>query len=161
MTIARAFIALAAAVLSALGPMPALAQDWPTRTIKIVVGFGAGGGTDIAARLVAQPLSEILGQPVVVENRPGAGGTTAADAVAKSPKDGYTALLMSNAHAISAVMYRTMRYDPVDDFEMVSMVATAANAARTQIDAIMSSPALKPFGAHVATLDLRHKGPLG
>jgi tripartite-type tricarboxylate transporter receptor subunit TctC len=103
----------------------ASAQEWPARPIRLVVGFGAGGGSDIAARLVAQPLSEILGQPVVVENRPGAGGTTAADAVAKSPKDGYTALLMSNAHAISAVMYRTMRYDPVDDFEMVSMVATA------------------------------------
>src|SRR5712671_5417072 len=103
----------------------AYAQEWPTRPIRLVVGFGAGGGTDIAARLVAQPLSEILGQPVVVENRPGAGGTTAADAVAKSAKDGYTALLMSNAHAISAVMYKALRYDPVDDFEMVSMVATA------------------------------------
>src|SRR5882672_1812966 len=103
----------------------ACAQEWPTRPIRLVVGFGAGGGTDIAARLVAQPLSDILGQPVVVENRPGAGGTTAADAVAKSAKDGYTALLMSNAHAISAVMYKTLRYDPVDDFQMVSMVATA------------------------------------
>ena len=67
------------------------------------VGFGAGGGTDIAARIVADPLSEILGQSVVVENRVGAGGITAANAVAKAPKDGYLALMMSNAHVITPV----------------------------------------------------------
>ena len=81
--------ALAAiAIFSAsVGPAPAQEfQTWPTRTIRLVVGAGAGGGTDIAARIVAQSLSEILGQPVVVENRQGAGGTAAADAVAKSPR---------------------------------------------------------------------------
>jgi tripartite-type tricarboxylate transporter receptor subunit TctC len=90
-----------------------------------VVGFGAGGGTDLAARIVAEPLSKMFGQPIVVENRVGAGGTTAAEAVAKGPKDGYTALMMSNAHAVSAAMYKTLRYDPVNDFQMVSMVGTA------------------------------------
>jgi tripartite-type tricarboxylate transporter receptor subunit TctC len=74
---------------------------------------------------VAQPLSELLGQPVVVENRVGAGGTTAAEAVARAPKDGYTALMMSNAHAVSAAVYKTLRYDPIADFQMVSMVGTA------------------------------------
>ena len=69
--------------LVALSLSPLHAQDWPTRPIKLLVGFGAGGGTDIAARLVGQAMSEILGQPVVVENRVGAGGMTAADAVAK------------------------------------------------------------------------------
>jgi len=106
-------------------PQDASTAPWPTRTIRLVVGAGAGGGTDIAARLVGQALSDILGQPVVVENRAGAGGTAAAEAVAKSPKDGYTALMMSNSHAISAVMYKTLRYDPINDFQMVSMVATA------------------------------------
>ena len=101
------------------------AQDWPTRPLRLVVGASAGGGTDISARLIAQPLAEILGQAVVVENRAGAAGTTAAEAVAKSPKDGYTAYMMSNAHAISAVMYKALRYDPINDFQMVSMVATA------------------------------------
>jgi len=101
------------------------AQDWPTRPIRLVVGASAGGGTDISARLIAQPLAEILGQAVVVENRAGAAGTTAAEAVAKSPKDGYTAYMMSNAHAISAAMYKALRYDPINDFQMVSMVATA------------------------------------
>src|ERR1700716_3454380 len=121
------YIRLACAAVAILGASNGLAcaQEWPTRPVRLMVGFGAGGGTDIAARLVAPPLSEIVGQPVVVENRPGAGGTTAADAVAKSAKDGYTALLMSNAHAISAVMYKALRYDPVGDFQMVSMVATA------------------------------------
>jgi tripartite-type tricarboxylate transporter receptor subunit TctC len=125
MRIARAFIALAALALSALGPAPAAAQDWPTRTIKIIVGFSAGGGTDLAARIVAQPLQEILGQPVVVENRPSAGGIIGGDQVAKGQKDGYTLLMMSNAHAVSAAMYKALPYDPVKDFQMLSLVATA------------------------------------
>ena len=125
MTIARAFMALAAAILPALSPAPATAQDWPTRTIKIIVGFGAGGGTDLAARIVAQPLQEILGQPVVVENRPSAGGIIGGDQVAKGRKDGYTLLMMSNAHAVSAAMYKMLPYDPVKDFQMLSLVATA------------------------------------
>lgn len=118
---AFAVVALAAAMQAA----PATAQDWPTRPIRVLVGFGPGGGTDIAARIMAQPLSEILGQPVVVENKPGAGGMTAADIVAKAPKDGHIALMMSNAHAVSAVMYKTVPYDPVKDFQMVSLVGTA------------------------------------
>jgi tripartite-type tricarboxylate transporter receptor subunit TctC len=113
--------ALAFTVLAA----PAHAQDWPQHPIRIVVGFGAGGGTDLAARIVSEPLSKALGQPVVVENRVGAGGTTAAEAIAKGPKDGYTALMMSNAHAVSAAMYKTLRYDPINDFQMVSLVGTA------------------------------------
>jgi tripartite-type tricarboxylate transporter receptor subunit TctC len=127
---------LAIAIFSAgIGLAPAQeSQTWPSRPIRLVVGAGAGGGTDIAARIVAQSLSEMLGQPVVVENRPGAGGTAAADAVAKSPKDGYTALMMSNSHAISAVMYKTLRYDPVNDFQMVSMVATAGLVLVTRPD---------------------------
>src|SRR5262249_9683901 len=103
----------------------AATQDWPTRPIRLVVGASAGGGTDISARLIAQPLAEILGPRVGVETRAGAAGTTAAEAVAKSPKDGYTAYMMSNAHAVSAVMYKSLRYDPINDFQMVSMVATA------------------------------------
>src|SRR5262249_61025466 len=88
-------------------------------------GFGAGGGTDIAARIVAQPLTEILGQAVVVENRVGAGGITAANAVATAPPDGYTMLMVSNAHAIAPVIYKSVPYDSVKDFEMISMVGTA------------------------------------
>lgn len=115
------------AILAAVtfGGMPAHAQDWPNRPIHLLVGFGAGGGTDIAARIVADPLGELLGQPVVVENRPGAGGMTAANAVAKAPKDGYLALMMSNAHVITPVMYKSVPYDSVNDFRMISMVGSA------------------------------------
>jgi tripartite-type tricarboxylate transporter receptor subunit TctC len=114
-------------VLAMLGGAVALgrADEWPTHSIRMLVGFGPGGGTDIAARFVAQPLSEILGQSVVVENRPSAGGIAAAQAVALSPKDGSMALMMSNAHAISAVMFKKLPFDPVNDFQMVSLVGSA------------------------------------
>jgi tripartite-type tricarboxylate transporter receptor subunit TctC len=115
----------AAIVLGAVSISSSQAQDWPMRPIRIVVGFGPGGGTDIAARIVAEPLSKMLGQPVVVENRVGAGGTTAAEQVAKGPKDGSTMLRMSNAHVVSPAMYKSLRYDSVNDFQMVSMVGTA------------------------------------
>jgi tripartite-type tricarboxylate transporter receptor subunit TctC len=116
--------ALALVALSVL-PTSIHAQDWPSRPIRIIVGFGAGGGTDIAARIIAEHLSKALGQPVVVENRVGGGGTTAAEAVARGAKDGYTALMMSNAHVIAPAMYKSLRYDSVNDFQMVSMVGTA------------------------------------
>jgi tripartite-type tricarboxylate transporter receptor subunit TctC len=115
-------LALLALSLSALSSR---AQDWPNRPIRIIVGFGAGGGTDIAARIIAEHLQKALGQPVVVENRVGGGGNTAAEAVARGPKDGYTALMMSNAHVIAPAMYKSLRYDSVNDFDMVSMVGTA------------------------------------
>lgn len=140
--------ALAAFVISIVGQsLPLLAQDWPRQPIRIVVGFGAGGGTDIAARIVAQPLSELLGQPVVVENRAGGGGTTAAEQVARAPKDGYTALMMSNAHAIAPVMYKALRYDSIADFQMVSMVGTASLVLVTAPD--FPAKTLKDVIAHV------------
>jgi tripartite-type tricarboxylate transporter receptor subunit TctC len=158
MTIARAFIALAAFGFAALGMEPATAQDWPTRTIRIIVGFGAGGGTDLAARIVAQPLQEILGQPVVVENKPSAGGILGGDQVAKGPKDGYTLLMMSNAHAVSAAMYNKLPYNPVNDFQMLSQVGTAglvmitapdfpANDAKGTIALLKSDPNKYNFGS--------------
>ncbi len=123
----RAFSSRAAFAVFALSifAIPAAAQDWPSRPIRIVVGFGAGGGTDIAARMMAIPLAEALGRPVVVENRVGAGGTTAAEQVAKAPKDGHTALMMSTAHAVVPAMYKSLRYDPIKDFQMISMVGIA------------------------------------
>src|SRR3981189_1328717 len=84
-------------VLAVAFAASAPAQDFPTRTIKIIVPFAPGGNVDITARLVAPGLSEVLGQPVVVENKPGAGGTVGADLVAKSQPDGYTLLMGSNS----------------------------------------------------------------
>ena len=127
-------IAISIFAVASIFSSAAHAQDWPTRPIKIVVGAGPGGGTDISARIVGQGLTELLGQAVVVENRAGAGGTTAAEAVVKSPKDGYTAYMMSNLHALAPVMYKTLRYDSIGDFEMVSLVALAGLALVTRPD---------------------------
>jgi len=91
---------------------------------KIVVPFGAGGVADLTARVVAQGLSERLGQAVVVENKPGAGGIVAADAVAKSEPDGHTLFLMSNGTAVSAGLFKTLPYDTLKDFVPVSLLAT-------------------------------------
>jgi len=121
----RVLCALAALMAGAL---PLAAQEWPVKPIRILVGFGPGGGTDIVARILSQPLSEVLGQPVVVENKPGAAGTTATDVVTKSPKDGYTAVLLSGGHSVAAVSYKSLPYDSVKDIAPVSMVATAALA---------------------------------
>ncbi|HET9735225.1 MAG TPA: tripartite tricarboxylate transporter substrate binding protein [Burkholderiales bacterium] len=112
-----------AALLAALAGQVG-AQDWPQRPMRMLVGFGAGGGTDILARIVAPAMGAALGQPVVIENRPGAGGTIAAGQVAKAAPDGYTAFMLNNGHAVSAVMISPLPYDPVTDFEPVSMVAT-------------------------------------
>jgi len=108
----RAALALPLAGLAA----PALAQTWPTRPIRIIVAFGTGGGTDITTRLLAPKLSEILGQPVVVENRVGAGGTVGADVVAKSPPNGETFLLATVSNmALALGLYARLPYDPQKD----------------------------------------------
>lgn len=116
---------LAVAIPTIAASVSASADTWPSRPIRIMVGFGAGGGTDIAARIVAQPLSEKLGQPVVVENKPGAGGTIAANQVAQADKNGYTALVISTGHTVSAAMFKSLPYDSVKDFAPVGMVANS------------------------------------
>ncbi len=116
----RSFRALLLAALAC----QAHAQEWPQRPLRMLVGFGAGGGTDILARILAPAMGEALGQPVVVENRQGAGGSIAANAVAKAAPDGYTSFMLNNGHAVSAVMLPSLPYDAVADFQPVSMVAT-------------------------------------
>ncbi len=118
-----AFVGL---LMAAAHVAPAAAQEWPTRPIRVLVGFGAGGGTDIVARVVAQPLSELLGQQVVIENKPGAGSTIATDVVVKADKDGYTASMLSAGHTVSAVMLKSLPFDPVKDLAPVALVGTSA-----------------------------------
>ncbi len=104
----------------------AFAQGYPVKPIKIIVPFAPGGNVDITARLVAPGLSEALGQPVVVENKPGAGGTIGADLVAKSPADGYTLLMGSNStFSVAPSLYPKNPYNPVRDFAPVAMIASA------------------------------------
>ncbi len=119
-------IAAFAALVAAIAVSPAAAQDWPQKPIRMLVGFGAGGGTDIVSRIIAPPLGEALGQPVVIENKPGAGSTIASDNVAKAPKDGYTAAMLSAGHTVSAAMFKSLPYDSVKDFAPVAMVADSA-----------------------------------
>jgi len=102
----------------------ARAQDYPTRPIKLLVGASPGGTTDTMARAVAMPLQSTLRQPILVETRPGAGGNIAADAVAKSPPDGYTLLVSFTSHTINATLYPKLPFDPVADFTPISMIAT-------------------------------------
>ena len=95
------------------------AQPYPSRPIHVVIPFSAGGLVDVPGRLIATKLSEALGQPVVVDNKPGAGSTLGADAVAKAKPDGYTLMLTSTTHVISANLYRKLPYDPLKDFAPV------------------------------------------
>ncbi|MFN3348088.1 Bug family tripartite tricarboxylate transporter substrate binding protein [Pseudorhodoplanes sp.] len=118
------WLAAAAVGVAVAATGPAAAQEWPARTVKFLVPYGAGGGTDIVSRIIAQQLQEKLGQSFVVENKPGAGSTLGADTVAKSEKDGYTVLVLSNAHAVAGALYKKLPYDPVKDFQMTTQIGT-------------------------------------
>ncbi|MBC7781050.1 MAG: tripartite tricarboxylate transporter substrate binding protein [Proteobacteria bacterium] len=100
-------------------------STWPTKPVRMIVPFPAGGGTDILARMVAQKLNEALGQPVIIDNRGGAGGTLGTEVAAKSAPDGYTLILVSGSHAINPGLYRTLPYDTVNDFAAISLIATS------------------------------------
>src|SRR5260221_592590 len=120
----RSLLAVSAAAMLA-GTRPARAEDWPQRSVRVIVPFGPGGGADIIGRIVAQSLQEKLGQPVVIENRPGAAGTLGNEAVARAEKDGYTLGIMTAGQIIAAVMNKSLRYDTLTAFDPVSQVATA------------------------------------
>jgi len=98
-------------------------DDYPTRPIRILVGFSPGGGTDTYARILAPRLAARVGQPVIIDNRAGAGGNIAAQAVAKAPPDGYTLLFISPSHVINPSLQKSLPFDPVADFEPISTVA--------------------------------------
>lgn len=152
------FLAAVLMGLLALAPVPASAQ-YPTRPIKLINGFPPGGPTEIIGRLVAQKISEGLGQPVILENRAGAAGTIAAEAAAKSPADGYTLLLATTGMLASAPgLYRSLGYDPVKSFEPISLLSNApflvlvnasvpANSLRELIDFAKSKPGQLNFGS--------------
>lgn len=114
------------AVLVAAASTAAAAQSYPTRTVAMLQGFGAGGNADTIARIVADPLARRLGQQVIVEARPGAGGNIASERVAKAPPDGYTLIMLTGGHAVSGALYRKLPFDPVNDFQMLSTVGYLA-----------------------------------
>ena len=118
-------LVVTALVLSGLACAARAQDDYPSRPLRIVVGFTPGGGPDITARHIAQRLGESLKQQVIVENRPGAGGTVAAGMVARSPADGYTLLSVSSAHAVAAAIYPKLAYDTLKDLAGVTQTATS------------------------------------
>ncbi|MFT8244996.1 Bug family tripartite tricarboxylate transporter substrate binding protein [Roseomonas sp. BN140053] len=120
-------LGLAAAGLASAA-RPARAQEWPNRPLRLVVAFTPGGPSDVLARIIGQRVTQELGQTVVIENRPGAGGNVAAEVVAKSPPDGYTLLMANNSIlAANAFLYRSIPYDPIRDFVPVTLVGAQPN----------------------------------
>ena len=124
----RRFLGFVAAIAApALLPSRALGDSWPAKPVRIVVPFTPGGSTDITARLVGNRLQEIWGQSVVIENKGGAGGNIAADAVAHSEADGYTIFISGPGMATNRFLYPSLSYDPVGDFAPVTMLITQPN----------------------------------
>ena len=155
----RSACLLFAAIVVLSSSIPALhAEHYPARPIKLVVGAPAGGTTDTIARFIAEPMAAALKNPVLVENRPGAGGNLAAAAVAKSPPDGYTLLVSFSSHTINATLYPTLPYDPVADFTPITMVARVpsllvgrANLSAKDLKALIELAKAKP---HTLTIGI-------
>ncbi len=115
------------------------AHDYPNKIIKFIVGYGAGGITDITARLVASELETTLGQKIIVENRPGASGVIGAGAVAKSPADGYTLYFAIGSHTIAPAINKQITYDTVKDFTAISQVSSTPNMFAVKADSPIKS----------------------
>ncbi len=154
-------LAVAALTAVALQSIAAAAQDWPNKPVRILIGFGAGGGTDVATRIVAEGLSEILGQQFTVENRPGAGGSIAGGLAARAPKDGYTAVALSMGHAVSAVMVKSVPYDPIADFAPIGIftnsavvVAVGKNSPATDLKSLVALVNKEPGKLNYSTVGL-------
>jgi tripartite-type tricarboxylate transporter receptor subunit TctC len=118
----NALVMLVAGLLAGHVAHDARADDYPSRSVRVIVPFSPGGAVDGPMRLIAQELGKRLGQPVVVENKPGAGATIGRDVAAKSPPDGYTLLLASQTNAISATLYAKLPFEPIDDFTPVVLI---------------------------------------
>ena len=114
---------MAIAALLVLATSGAGAQDYPTRQIHFLQGFAPGGNADAIARVLGDELSKAVGQPVIIEARPGAGGNLASDATAKATPDGNTLVLLTTAHVISAALYRSLPFDPINDFAFITTVS--------------------------------------
>jgi tripartite-type tricarboxylate transporter receptor subunit TctC len=122
----RAFITVVGGTLLMLAAGANATEPFPTRPMRLIVPYPAGGGTDIVGRVLGQKLHESLGQPIVIDNRGGAGGTIGTALAAKSAPDGYTLLLVPTSHVINPSIYTKLPYDTEKDFAPITMVASAA-----------------------------------
>jgi tripartite-type tricarboxylate transporter receptor subunit TctC len=114
-------------VLTAMLALPLAAQSYPSKPIRMIIPFSAGGTADVPGRIVTQKLTESLKQQVLVDNRPGAGSTIGADAAAKAAPDGYTIFMISNTHFVSAALHKKLAYDSLNDFTPVTQITSAPN----------------------------------
>src|SRR5262245_51237745 len=135
-----------AAVIAAAAPSIALAQPYPTKPVRIIVGFPPGGGYDILARLMGHWLSERLGQPFVIENRPSAGGNIGTEAVVKAVPDGYTILLCGASHTINTTLYENLSFNFTRDIAPVASIARAPLVM--QVNSSVPAKTLPEFSAY-------------
>lgn len=147
----RPFIQATFALATVAAATVASAQGYPSQPVKLVVGFAPGGSADILARITADKLTASLGQPVIVDNRPGAGGTIAAAAVAKAPADGHTLLFVTSGHAGSGALYSKLSYEPLKDFAPVAKVGASP--------VVIVAPSSGPFKGLHEVLDQARKAP--
>ncbi len=154
----RLFVKLGLFLLGALAVLPAAAQDFPAKPIRLVIPYPPGGPTDLVGRLYANKMGEILGKPMVVENRSGANGNIASQMVARSAKDGYTLLFHASSLVINPMLYKAPGYDPVTDFTPVGLVfdykliavvhpSFAVNSLRELVDAAKAKPGTITFAS--------------
>ncbi|MGZ5169513.1 MAG: Bug family tripartite tricarboxylate transporter substrate binding protein, partial [Burkholderiales bacterium] len=113
--------------LTAVPGTEARAQGYPTRAVRLIIPFSAGGAADVPGRILSDRLTAALGQQVVIENRPGAGSTIGAEAAAKAPPDGYTLFMISNTHFVSAGLYKKLSYDSLNDYTPITQITSAPN----------------------------------
>ena len=161
MSFRRYFLAIVVGCLGAVSGVASQAEPFPSKPLRIVVPFGAGGVADLTARTVAQKMSESLGQPIVIDNRPGAGGVVAADIVAKSEPDGHTLLLMSNANAVSAGLFKSLPFDPAKDFTPVSLlgtfdlaIVTSANSRFNSLTELLAWAKANPGQLNIGSINI-------
>ena len=127
MRLLACLMVLAMSVLATAAPL-ALAQSWPAKPVRIVVPFAPGGTVDVLTRLLGERLTAALGQPFLVENRPGAGGNIGAEAVARAAPDGYTLLISgSPTHAVNPTLYKKLAFDPIKDFTQIALIGASPN----------------------------------
>ncbi len=147
-------LAIIGLLLTALAAPPALAQAYPARPIRIIVSYAPGGGTDLIARMLARKLGDALAQPVIVENRSGAGGNIGTEAIAKGAPDGYTLGLVASSHAVASLFYPKLPFDILNDFTFITLVASGPNV-------LVAHPSLPVASVKELTaFAIRHPGEL-
>jgi tripartite-type tricarboxylate transporter receptor subunit TctC len=163
----RLFMGVASAATLAT---PALAQrgTWPDRPIRLVVGFAPGGVGDLTARLIAPKIAEGLGQPIVIDNRPSAGGIVSAESVARSAPDGYTMLLLTTTNSTASAIYKSLPYDVVRDFAPIARIATfdhvlltAANSPYKTLQDVLDAARAKPGSINIGSISVGNAQHLG